>query len=735
MASVAGRGAQVRLDGDEQRAARGALAGSIVANTAAKRAAELAGVVSDGSTADGSTVTGTAAEDEVLAPNGIGADAIAGAVAGATAGAISGAEAGAAAVGPSTPIYLRTRDTLSLREFSPVANNDDADNGAKIVDWLQSAAYDRVIAAGLPGTFTAGTISANIDRDLYVEGAPGFTLKGAEGFPGSVLTLDGGTAKPSFFWNGGTVDTSLRGFVATDPTGTGITIKRLGQYGISRVRFKAGASYKDAVGDSGMSINQCDFGLVDHCHFIGQPDKGLYITGGASEAASDDGQGHEVRGCYFYRCNTAASATRQTRRFRAHHNIVEECNLGFGRTDAGVTSPGREMIVDHNYFYKIGGRAIRLYGTGYDGDLGGGDVIDGNVFIDWGYEFDGVTASDSRRLMDIRGARAPRITNNIMRMRDWTPVSGITAIYLGAYTLDGAGQTGITSITKGAFIHGNHFEGCYTAIQEAGGTTGNTGHNTVENVTTRLILGSGSGSKFGWTNLAGNVQPYWSAATLGKTDPNTNTGVGIGLNQDGTGRFTADATVPLRANRLTSFGPVAQFYQDDTSVGSIQTLTDIPAVSYYGTLNPPSFTTAELASIPVAISRVLRCSDGANGKACLAIGASGVGWSRVDTGGPLTTTAGWIETVAWYGTQALDFGTITAGARVTITVTATGVLPTDFGTVNPPSSVYAPNGLDFKVRCTTDQIIVAAFNETASSIVMGASGALWVIKATRVAVR
>jgi len=71
MASLGGRGAQVRLDGEQQRAARGGLAGTLPDNVERKRLLEFAGAVSDGTTPDGSARSGIAAEDEVLAPSGV----------------------------------------------------------------------------------------------------------------------------------------------------------------------------------------------------------------------------------------------------------------------------------------------------------------------------------------------------------------------------------------------------------------------------------------------------------------------------------------------------------------------------------------------------------------------------------------------------------------------------------------------------------------------------------------
>jgi len=71
MALNPGRGAQVRLDGDAQKLARGGGAGRLDENAAAKAALERAGLSADGYSPDGSTVTGIIAEDEALAPGGV----------------------------------------------------------------------------------------------------------------------------------------------------------------------------------------------------------------------------------------------------------------------------------------------------------------------------------------------------------------------------------------------------------------------------------------------------------------------------------------------------------------------------------------------------------------------------------------------------------------------------------------------------------------------------------------
>ena len=72
MTSTPGRGAQVILAGDAQKAARGAAASSIEGNREAKRTLEAAGLVADGTTAGGDSRSGAPPLDPHLTPNGAG---------------------------------------------------------------------------------------------------------------------------------------------------------------------------------------------------------------------------------------------------------------------------------------------------------------------------------------------------------------------------------------------------------------------------------------------------------------------------------------------------------------------------------------------------------------------------------------------------------------------------------------------------------------------------------------
>lgn len=149
MASPAGRGAQVRLDGDAQAAARGALGMRLQQTLEAKRVLEFTGAASDGQTPDGSTRTGIAAEDEVLAPGGAFLGAGGGTVTvGTTAGTvaagddprITGALQAVAAAGiyatRASPDFVGTPTAPSP---APNANNNQIATMAAVQSAIQSA--------------------------------------------------------------------------------------------------------------------------------------------------------------------------------------------------------------------------------------------------------------------------------------------------------------------------------------------------------------------------------------------------------------------------------------------------------------------------------------------------------------------------------------------------------------------------------------------------------------------
>jgi len=142
MASIPGRGAQVRLDGDAQKLARGAGATRLVDSLEQKAALERAGISADGYTPDGSTVTGQAAEDEALTPGGVVPDI-------GTVSAIATTAANTAATAKVAEIAVPlTGGTMTgaLTVIAPTADNHPA---------------RRIDLASLPANAVVPTINAD----------------------------------------------------------------------------------------------------------------------------------------------------------------------------------------------------------------------------------------------------------------------------------------------------------------------------------------------------------------------------------------------------------------------------------------------------------------------------------------------------------------------------------------------------------------------------------------------
>jgi hypothetical protein len=96
MASEVGRGAQVLLHDVARQAARGATGNRLIDNIRTKQALEQSGVAATGDRADGSTSTGSAAQDFILSMNGA-VDGLVQSVAGLQ-GAVTAAQIAAAIV-------------------------------------------------------------------------------------------------------------------------------------------------------------------------------------------------------------------------------------------------------------------------------------------------------------------------------------------------------------------------------------------------------------------------------------------------------------------------------------------------------------------------------------------------------------------------------------------------------------------------------------------------------------
>lgn len=217
MASPAGRGAQVRLDGDAQAAARGALGQTLIATQEVKRVLEYTGAVADGSTRDGSTRTGAAADDEVLTPGG-------------TAAAADYTAAGTGAVARS--VSSKLGDAVSALDFGVTPDfNDNTAHFQAAINWC--AANRKVLY--VPGRATFYKVS-NLTLPSYTtiigDGPDSSVFFQASNATGPLMSL---------------ADTSV---VSTNLSNFGINGNRAGQ----------------SVANVGLSIDNTGFGTSVTLH-------------------------------------------------------------------------------------------------------------------------------------------------------------------------------------------------------------------------------------------------------------------------------------------------------------------------------------------------------------------------------------------------------------------------------------------------------------------------------------
>lgn len=430
----------------------------------------------------------------------------------------------------------------------------------------EAALANKLVYAPRARTLWLNVCLAEIEGDLHLEFCPGFLIKGlrtvAASSPGTILTIDGTTYRPRVYWTRPRVDNSLRRFVSADASGTAITLKNLSGgriedcYIVGRNDYRQYTDGSDTYqwGDSGFSVNQCGPITFDGGYIRGQPDKGIYITGGpldtddstATTSDEDDYGHHVVTGIFFDSCNTMASANRESRgvKYIANHGYM--CRLGVGTAEAGSggseVDPGRTLIAIGNTFERIGGRAVFAHG-GY------GHVVHGNQVIDQGYAYDTTlapshgsydtliddTANDAFRLA---GARNGSWIGNSVRYRYWTPRASSRGFRLMELAL----VSGTLQAT-GNVIDGNSVSATEIGIAELNSSSANGGTNRLSGCTTNVSRASGSTSFFDSTDSEG-------AAIVSSDADFTLTPTVSKRHQIHTGTLTATRTVTLSSTNV-----------------------------------------------------------------------------------------------------------------------------------------------------------------------------------------
>lgn len=379
----------------------------------------------------------------------------------------------------------RHGDVINLEDTALVFDSDATDNATLLATLIEeAAAAGKKLYAPRPRTLWVGNCVAAPEGDVIWEAVPGFVIKGLVGTTGPILDIDGGAFLPRFFVDGMHIDNSLRTFTPSTQSGTALSIKRLIDMDIRRFVAQSTDDYRDGFGDSGITIQECRGGRLWGPVIIGQPDLGIYVTGGALTASTDDYADIEIYGPRIYRCDSAISTKRQGRRVAVFGGVIEECRTGIStlEADSGATEidPGRELFISGTRMKRIGSRAV--WGRGNSRVTGHFNVED------FGFDPDNVAdAGGHTYAVRLEGPSHCDLQATI-RQRDWSG-SGLQAFDIRALTLDSGTYTPKSNRIKATIL------GVASGIVENAGVTASNYDLMVDTVTTPVTLASSSTSK------------------------------------------------------------------------------------------------------------------------------------------------------------------------------------------------------------------------------------------------
>jgi hypothetical protein len=385
----------------------------------------------------------------------------------------------------SRTLAIRTSDVINLEDTALVFDDAATDNATLLATLIEEAAdAGKKLYAPRPRVLWVENCAAFPEGDVIWQAVPGFIIKGLASGSGPVLEIDGGAFRPRLYIDGMHIDNSECTFVSAGQSGTALSLKRMSDMDIRRFIGQSTDDYRDEKGDSAITIQECRGGRIWGPVCIGQPDLGIYVTGGALTNSTDDFADIEIYGPRFYRCDGAFSSKRQGRRCAIFGGIVEECRVGFStlEADSGGTEidPGVEMYVAGTRFKRIGSRA--LHGRGDSRITGYVDIED------FGFDPDNAaTPFGHTYAVRLEGPSHCDITATI-RQRDWSG-AGLQAFDIRALTLDSGTYTPKCNRIKATILD------VATGILENAGVSASNYDLMVDGVTTPVTLASGSTSK------------------------------------------------------------------------------------------------------------------------------------------------------------------------------------------------------------------------------------------------
>lgn len=526
-------------------------------------------------------------------------------------------------------VSWHARQYLHLTDYGAIGDGV-ADDTTAVLAWIEACWQQQLAGYAAPGTYFVTSCINYPEADLELHFHRNAIVKGAADLFVNVLHFDGGSFRPSIRFYGGQINNSLRGFISADASGTALGFTRMTDVLVEGTWLMS-TDYRDEKGDSGITTVNCLRVTVRKCYFQGQPDAGVYFSGGSSTGSSDDYGDHVLDDCLFYRCAGAGAMKRQGRRTKFTNNTVIECRAGFGfNTLPGtpdITTPditaAREVIVTNNFFKRIGSRAIS---ADYPCKL----IFANNEIEDWGYDPEGVlTGALFQWAADLTTTNA-LCTGNMFSFADWDPAP----INAEAFRVQQSDIDTVLFPPTGNLIDNNAITNVTIGIKERAGATGNGGDNFFSGVTTPVVLeNAASTSKYGVRKDDGTNQPFLSTLAVGKTafsvaDNVPGFGVGPATNVwhtfDGTGGGSVSG---YRMNRTGADGAYLRFYRDGVAqAGSLSSSASGVVYSGIYQSNDHGITTLPPASSCMGMMLFVR--DGAGAKP--AVVSDGTIWRYMD---------------------------------------------------------------------------------------------------------
>lgn len=304
------------------------------------------------------------------------------------------------------------------------------------------------------GTYRlGGTVDVTLTSPLGLILDPGARIIG-DGTDAPMITLRGGPHRFAVSVSGGRFDNGDRAFDPAQQSGAALVLIDVDGYHVSGVVFgRRDRHWRDGFGDTGLTATRCQRGTVVGCTFYGQPDQGIYVTGGTGKGDDDDYGDLVVQGCHFVRCNGGVSAKRGSSRLVAAGNTFVDCRGGVTVFEAGGLPPGRLTVVQGNFFIRTGEFPIRIHGDGVA-------TISGNVIEDFGGDLE--AGRDGRGIW-LNGAGRCVVSGNVIRFREWKGREGDCGIAIRKATIDG-----IDYAADGNLVCGNLVDGVHTGISTKG---------------------------------------------------------------------------------------------------------------------------------------------------------------------------------------------------------------------------------------------------------------------------